>query len=163
MRPAHVWLSVHVPNYLHSPTSSAGWKSRSSNKIDITRDPIPLKNFPRRRPLHRLPYGLDDWGLVRARDRDVPLCHSVQTALGPTHSLIQTLTGTVSPRNKAVGTWNWSLCSILSHIKNAWSYISTPPHVFLAWYVHRLKHNVVTCTICVIWWLIFVFLYEGIF
>ena len=41
-----------------------------------------------------------------------------------------------------------------SSVKIAWSLASTPPYVFLASYLRRLKHNVVTFTVYVILWLL---------
>jgi hypothetical protein len=41
-----------------------------------------------------------------------------------------------------------------SAVKSAWSLASTPPYVFLASYLRRLKHHVVTFTIYVILWLL---------
>jgi hypothetical protein len=42
---------------------------------------------------------------------------------------------------KAAGAWRWALTSSSSEDKNAWSYTSTRPYVFMAWYLVMHRDN----------------------
>jgi hypothetical protein len=59
--------------------------------------------------------------------------------LGPTQPLIQCVPGALSPGVKRTGREADHSPPSSAEIKNAWSYISPPPHVFMAW--HLVKHR----------------------
>jgi hypothetical protein len=67
---------------------------------------------------------------------------------GPTQPPIQRIPGTLSPGSKAVGAWSWPLPPSGAEFKNAWSYTSTPPYVFIAWCLikHRKKFKLKSVT-----------------
>jgi hypothetical protein len=54
-----------------------------------------------------------------------------ELALGPTQPSIQRVPGTPSPGVKRPGRENSHLSPASAQIKNAWSYISTPPYAFI--------------------------------
>jgi len=56
------------------------------------------------------------------------MLYRVQTGSGAHPASCPVGIGSSFPRDKAAGEWRWPLSSIY-----AWSYISTPPYVFIAW------------------------------
>jgi len=66
--------------------------------------------------------------------------HRGETGFGA-HPAFQKM-GTVGSYlpGKAAGAWSWPLSA---DVKNAWSYTSTPPYVFVAWYMVKYRD---TCT-----------------
>jgi hypothetical protein len=63
------------------------------------------------------------------------LHHSVQTIPGDQLSFYPTGTGGSYPGGKAVGSWYWPLTAIKCWGQEWWSNTTTPPYVFIAWWV----------------------------
>jgi hypothetical protein len=42
---------------------------------------------------------------------------------------------------KAAGAWSWQFTQINTKVKNAWSYTSIPPYVFMAWYLIKFRNT----------------------
>jgi len=62
-------------------------------------------------------------------------------ALGPTQPPIQWVTGTLSLGVKRPGREGDHSPPSSAEIKNAWSYTSTPPYVFMVWYLVKHRDN----------------------
>jgi hypothetical protein len=62
-------------------------------------------------------------------------------ALGPTHPPIQWVLGVLTP-----GVWSDHSPPSSAEVKYAWIYISTPPYVFMAWYLVKHRDNFTVTT-----------------
>jgi hypothetical protein len=81
---------------------------------------------------------VDDQGSIPGRDRDFSLCHCIRTSSGA-HPIKLEL-GALSSGVKQLGSEaNLSPSSSIK-VKNTWSYTSTPPASFMAWYL--IKHRI---------------------
>jgi hypothetical protein len=91
-----------------------------------------------------LRYGLDDWGTgvtFRAGMKNLLFYTMFGQVLRPTQFPIQQIP---SPRDKVVAVSSWPLASTSIEINNAWTYISSPPYVFTAWYLVKHTHNFIS-------------------
>lgn len=78
---------------------------------------------------------------IPCRDEKFALLHNVRTGSAaypvsyPTDTESQGQSGRVS---------SWPLASTSIEINNAWTYISSPPYVFTAWYLVKHTHNFIS-------------------
>jgi hypothetical protein len=75
-----------------------------------------------------------DWISIPEKGRDFTLCHHIQTSSGSLSVSYQMGTEGFLTRDKADHSPPFSV-----EVKNAWSYISTPPYVFMVWCL--IKHQ----------------------
>jgi hypothetical protein len=82
---------------------------------------------------------LDDWSSITRRGRDFSLRHRVQTG-SEAHQVSYPMGTTNSfPGIKRPGCEANHSPPTSVEFKNAWSYTSTLPHVFMSWYL--IKHR----------------------
>jgi hypothetical protein len=88
-----------------------------------------------------LSYGLDNWGSIPGRDRCFSHLHLVQTGSGAHPGSYPMGTGGNSPRVKMLGREADHSPLSSAEFKNAWSCTSTPPYIFMAWYLFKHRDN----------------------
>jgi hypothetical protein len=77
---------------------------------------------------------LDDWGSNPSRGSDGMFSrHSVETGSGVHTASYPMGPGALSPRVKRPMRENGHTSPHRAEVKNAWSYTSTPPYIFMAW------------------------------
>jgi hypothetical protein len=72
------------------------------------------------------------------------LATASRPALGPTQSRNQWVTGALSQGVKRLGRVSDHSSPSSVEVKNAWSYISTPPYAFMAWCLVSTGHFLMT-------------------
>jgi hypothetical protein len=88
-------------------------------------------------------HGLDDLGSITGSSNEgFPFLFAIASwpALGPMQPPIQ-MVPEGSPRVRRPEHENDHSPSFSAEIMNAWSYTSTPPHVFMAWYLIKHRDN----------------------
>jgi hypothetical protein len=88
-----------------------------------------------------LGYGLDDWGSIPGRSRDLFLFASVSRAdVGPTQPPVKSVSEAISRGLKQPG-HEADYSPPPGAEVNVWSYTSTPLYVFMAWYFFKPQDN----------------------
>jgi hypothetical protein len=75
------------------------------------------------------------------RGRGFSFANASRAVLGPIQPPIQWVPGALSPRVKQVGREGDHSLPSSVEVKNAWSYTSTPPYVFMALYLAKKRGN----------------------
>jgi hypothetical protein len=83
-------------------------------------------------------YGLDDWDSITGRDSFFIFIFFILfiffcAALRPAQSLIQWVLESLSPGVKQLGHEVYHSPASSAEVKNAWSYTTTPPYIFMVW------------------------------
>jgi hypothetical protein len=95
----------------------------------------------RSQSVYWLAFGPDDRGSFPGRGRDYfSLPPRPNRLWGPSNLLINGYRSSFL-RGKAAGAWSWPLTFSQCQAWNAWSCTSTPPYVFMAWYLVNYRDN----------------------